>query len=675
MIRLSYIMIRIYSIFHLSVAFCLTLILSMTVSAQDHSVIPGGFSLHYDVKASETQEKHNWEPKIDIDAQKNVISTVSPDGKLEIRKVEKIYNDFPILEYSITLKNRSETEMTDVVNDFQSLSYSYPVSGAVELRTLYGSHYAADDFTPIVKTLCAGNEEFFSTPSGRSSNEVMPFLEMNIDEKNGYFFAIGWTGGWKATFTHDGDAVKVRAGMLKTNFRLAPSESVRMPSILVAKRSDMTRAEFQTLLHRFMLQHKVPRDAEGKVISPILAVACGGGNKTPEMMLNILKYVRENQLPFDTYWIDAGWYGAPHEDELYSNCGPNWYRYVGDWRVNTTTHPTGTLLPIADAVHAEGMKLLLWFEPERVHADTPIQKEHPEFCHGNLLDYGNPVALAWIQDAVYGMIAKHNINVYRQDFNMDPGGIWAGIDAENPERVGLAEAKHITGMYQFLDEMRRRFPGILQENCASGGRRIDFEMISRAHTYCRSDYFIGQKPNDQAFILGQNTTRNTLAFLPFQGCEFNCVPVGDDYGAWSIISSGTVITPSDFDGGIIRRTFSDEETRWFQKTFGIANRIKPFWSGDFYPLTEEETSATNDVWCGWQLHDAEKEAGFAILFRRGNAPDETREMILSGLDSATEYEVEWPLSGEKKILTGAQLATRTVTLAPRSVELIIYQKK
>jgi len=59
------------------------------------------------------------------------------------------------------------------------------------------------------------------------------------------------------------------------------------------------------------------------------------------MMADILQYCVDNKMPFDTYWVDAGWYGAAR-DELYSNCGPNWWKYVGDWRVNTTTHPTAT---------------------------------------------------------------------------------------------------------------------------------------------------------------------------------------------------------------------------------------------------------------------------------------------------------------------------------------------
>ena len=132
---------------------------------------------------------------------------------------------------------------------------------------------------------------------------------------------------------------------------------------------------------------------------------------------------------------------------MYSNCGPNWWKYVGDWRVNTTVHPTGDLLPIANAVHQAGLKFLLWFEPERMTDSAPILKTHPEYRHGQLVDFGNPDALRWIQDTVYGIIAKHKIDVYRQDFNMDPGPVWRSTDAH--DRVGIAEAKHIAGMYKF----------------------------------------------------------------------------------------------------------------------------------------------------------------------------------------------------------------------------------
>jgi alpha-galactosidase len=596
------------------------------------------------------------------------------DGKLRIRLDCKRYKSFPAEEYSVQLTNLSKTEPTGIINHFRSLNRSLDNPGsakAATLNVLRGSTCKATDFVPESFTMEAGKEQVLATTCGRSSNDYVPFIELNLNDKNGYLFAVGWTGSWKARFANTGKALDVEIGMERTNFRLLPGETIRQPSVTVFVRKNQTRRQFKTLLHRFMIDAKVPRDSKGNVIPPILAVAAGGGNKTPQMMADVLRYCVDNKMPFDTYWVDAGWYGEPHEDELYSNCGPNWWKYVGDWRVNTTTHPTGDLLPIADAVHKAGLKFLLWFEPERMTDSAPILKAHPEYRHGQLVDFGNPAALQWIQDTVYGIIAKHKIDVYRQDFNMDPGPVWRGMDAA--DRVGIAEAKHITGMYKFLDDMRGRFPDILQENCASGGRRIDIEMISRAHVYCRSDYYIGRKPNDTAFILGQNATLNLMPYLPFQGCEFNCVPVGDDYAALSIISSGTVITPSDFDGGILRRKMSDDETAWFKRVFDVAIRMRPFYMGDFYPLTDE-TGAGNDVWCAWQCDRPDLKAGFAIVFRRGAAAEKSRAFKLGGIDPAATYELEF-YGGSKKDVKGGELENWTVNLEPRSFQLIFYRKR
>jgi hypothetical protein len=106
---------------------------------------------------------------------------------------------------------------------------------------------------------------------------------------------------------------------------------------------------------------------------------------------------------------------------------------------------------------------------------APILQTHPEYRHGQLVDYGNPEALQWIQDAIYEIIAKHKIDVFREDFNMDPGPTWHGLDAA--DRGGIAEAKHITGLYKFLDDMRARFPEFAG---AVRGRRID-RNDARAH--------------------------------------------------------------------------------------------------------------------------------------------------------------------------------------------------
>ena len=51
----------------------------------------------------------------------------------------------------------------------------------------------------------------------------------------------------------------------------------------------------------------------------------------------------------------------------------------------------------------------------------------------------------------------------------------------------MTEIKHIEGLYAFWDELLARHPGLIIDNCAGGGQRIDLETISRSVPLSRSD--------------------------------------------------------------------------------------------------------------------------------------------------------------------------------------------
>ena len=56
--------------------------------------------------------------------------------------------------------------------------------------------------------------------------------------------------------------------------------------------------------------------------------------------------------------MDAGWYWNKVD-----------WGSVGTWEVDTKRFPGG-LRPISDHAHAKGVKIIVWFEPERVTPDT-----------------------------------------------------------------------------------------------------------------------------------------------------------------------------------------------------------------------------------------------------------------------------------------------------------------
>ena len=128
------------------------------------------------------------------------------------------------------------------------------------------------------------------------------------------------------------------------------------------------------------------------------------------------------------------------------------------------------------------MQTLLWFEPERVAEGSWLATNKPEWVlggkAGGLLNFGNPDVLKWITDKVDKVLVEEGIDLYRQDFNMDPLDYWRRADA--PDRQGISEIRHVTNLLAYWDELQRRHPDLLIDECASGGRRNDIEMMRRA---------------------------------------------------------------------------------------------------------------------------------------------------------------------------------------------------
>ena len=116
------------------------------------------------------------------------------DGKLQVRLDGKNYKGFPAEEYAVLLTNLSKTEPTGITANFRSLKLSVDKPGSNEpiaLHALRGSTCNAADFIPEAFPIEAGKEKVLTTTCGRSSNDFIPFLELNLDDRNGCLFVVG----------------------------------------------------------------------------------------------------------------------------------------------------------------------------------------------------------------------------------------------------------------------------------------------------------------------------------------------------------------------------------------------------------------------------------------------------------------------------------------------------
>lgn len=507
-----------------------------------------------------------------------------------------------------------------------------------------GSEWSGEEFSCRVDELKSnrysgwltkvGDKKKYATVGGRSSDSVYaPFFNIKHGKEScGYIAAVGWTGQWNAEIERKESSVHFKSGIEDLNFRILPGERFRTSSVTVLFYKG-SACDGQNAWRRFV------RDVYSPIKEPLNELPfCAGlwGGMSTSACLERIDAVAQNKLPFNCFWMDAGWYGTgtqPSPDEYEGD----WAQHTGDWTVNLVRHPDG-LEDVSAAIRKAGKRFLLWFEPERVRKTAPIALHHPEYlifpqedkCQDTLLDLGNDEAWQYCFDTISGIVKDLGISVYRQDFNFQPLEYWRSADTD--DRRGITEIKHINGLYRLWDRLIERFPHILIDNCASGGRRIDVETLRRSVPMWRSD---AQCP---AAIDPEITQAHALSYgswMPFSGTGVGRT-LFDTYRFRSAYSP-TLTTNFTFSE---RDKFGDDERaiEWIRRMCDEYLRVKPYLYEDIYPLTLASTAS--DVWSAVQYHSPSDNSGVIQIFKRADAPYYEANFKLGGICDTDVYTFE-----------------------------------
>ena len=468
-----------------------------------------------------------------------------------------------------------------------------------------------------------------------------PSISKSIQPENeGTMVGVGWTGQWQAIIKRDnGAGVVLKAGMKKTYLKLHPGEKIRSPRVLLLFWQGENHLRGHNLLRQFILTHHTPQQNGRPVTGPF---ACNGGAfmfneftlATEHNMIALAERYQQFGLQAEYWWIDAGWYGSMNWHN------GDWYPNVGNWYIRKEHFPNG-LLPVSEAVKKIDLKLILWFEPERVYRGTWLDREHPEWIikrkaddENGIINLGNPEARKWLINYISSMIEENGIGLYRQDFNIRPLDYWHAADT--PYRMGMTEIRHIEGLYALWDELLQRHPGLIIDNCASGGRRFDLETISRSVTLWRSDYNYTEPTGRQ------NHTYGLSLYLPYHGT--GCT-VPDMYVARSTYASSMVT-----GWNLYTDHFPKDLARYIYAEY---KKIRPYFQGDFYPLTEYSTS--HKKWMAYQFNRRDLKAGMVLIFRRSQCNEITKCIHIQGLTDDTMYQLIYEDSGAIAVKSGKEL--------------------
>ena len=609
--------------------------------------------------------------KISDTTNRRTLTLADPATGLEVRVECLIYQDTAGVDWTIYFANKGNKD-SPVIEQVKAVDASVSL-GAVDnivLHRLKGSLCAVDDWMPFDQPVPTGQTIEFSATGGRSSN-VSPWFNV-ASSTGGVITAIGWSGQWCASVESRGGQVRIQAGMQNLHTVLHPGESIRGPRILQLhwQGGDVFRA--YNLFRRTMFAHIMVRIDGQVVVPPIVHLSTSFYELNTSDEQNVLSHLASLKgLGFEMFWLDAYWTGPSGFPGSMGNYG------FPIERVEPKDRFPHGLEAIANAVEKEGLRFVLWFEPERVATGTLIAKEHPEWVMSpsgdgsGLYNLGLPAARQYMTDYLNAAIKAYKITCLRIDYNIDPLGFWTFMDAKDPNRAGMTEMRYVEGLYRMWDDLLKANPGLFIDNCASGGRRIDLEAMSRSVPLWRSDNTCDMLDKKPATVLlaalkNQVMSAGLNRYVPFSTVgQMGATPYLFRSGFNAGIAFVEDVRPKDYPRDLLKQGIAEGQ------------RIRKYYFGNFYPLVEVTTSPRD--WCVMQYHRPEKNDGMVTAFRRHQAPGKICECRLREIAPAADYCVTMYRTYEpERALTmkGTALQKLAVEIddCPGSV-LIEYMKK
>jgi len=574
-----------------------------------------------------------------------------------------------VTEWIPTLVNNAP-KSSGKVTEVRSLAASWPTRGAVDFYGTKGSAYKSpEEFSDRTERDIAAVE--LMPNGGRSSDGIFPFFALT-DQHDSLAVGIGWSGRWCAAIRHSGEALQVEVGLPQVGFVLRPWESVRLPSVLLARAPGATADQSRRIVRSHLTHHVVPRTPDGK--SPNFTAYCTMHEylAVPEFDTDesheLEALERAAALGFETYWVDACWFGNSR----------TWNQEIGNWHIRRSDFPRG-LRPISDRAHELGMKFLFWMEPERAQPDSQWVRTHPDlflsFPDDNhpehtwrdvsILNLGNPRAVDLAFSKISSLITEFNADIYRQDFNVAPSEVWYATDA--PDRMGITEIRHIEGLYTLWDRILTAHPGILIDNCSSGAHRVDLETIRRSVPLWRSDIAAYDEWNPQMDVINQ----------------IECWGLGHwlaDHGG-PIKSLNAYTTRSSLTTGFHAYLAlpKDEDTSEYANVVAAVaenKRLRPLIGEERIGLIAPDLE--KEAWAAVQHHRHSDSSGFIVALRGPGADSDSVTLRPEHIEANATYQMtrwdDYRVAPPAQI-AGAELKEMAVTIAQtRSSVLIEYQR-
>lgn len=575
------------------------------------------------------------------------------DEKLCVTVKSVYYEDYNAYDYTVHFENVG-TENSKVLKYVNAMDINFKGSNPV-LKGILGDH--VNSYAPYATDLTQKDVNFTST-AGRATHVYFPYFNLETDD-GGAMLAIGWGGTWQADFHYDAKSNStnfVGAGTVGFNSYLKAGESVRTPLMAVVRYFERDEDIATNAWRAWMVDCNIPRESadSDKSIQPfnlaVYALDSGRPNSDGSISEGYDSWQRsmdafyDHGLTSDFRWIDAGWYETPYGGSENSD----WWGTVGTWQIDKVKWPGDSFRESVEYAHGKGAKTMVWFEPERVtHLSGMVnygyKREWVLSDHGNnncyINNLGNAEALEWTTNRILTFMETHNVDFYREDFNVDPAIFWSiGDGYEGENRIGITENLYMQGHYTLWDSIIQwcgeRGKCTWVDSCASGGGRNDLESMRRGVPILRSD-------SDRTTIplrLAMSSTLNK--WIPFNGAASN--ETGGSQmvtGVTDIYTLRASYLPSIYYNA---KWYHEQDTiNWDMLKQGLNEwrDINKYLLKDYYVLTPYRGISNDKDWTAWMYVDTDDNSVVLQAFRPASSTQDTFKVMAKGLDPNSYYTV------------------------------------
>jgi len=290
---------------------------------------------------------------------------------------------------------------------------------------------------------------------------------------------VAWSGNHRTLAERTPTGVSLLGGgelLLAGEVRLAPGESYRGPWLFGSYGRGLD--ELSARFHRHLrARPRHPRSPRPVIVNTWEAVYFDHDLARLTALADVAARVGAER-----FVLDDGWFRHRRDD----------HAGLGDWYVDETVWPKG-LHPLVDHVRGLGLEFGLWVEPEMVNPDSDLARAHPDWImstggrrppearHQQVLDLGHPGAYEYLLERLDALLSEYDIAYLKWDHNRDL------IDAGHSPLGEAGVHVQTLRLYELLDELRARHPGVEIESCSSGGSRVDLGILDRTDRVWASD--------------------------------------------------------------------------------------------------------------------------------------------------------------------------------------------